>query len=157
MRRRLAETVIKRRPRTTHKCSVSTMIVFTGFLFVSLTLLDILVIKHLWLPIRVDGVSDVLAWFWWFPFWTMQFVFPLALSMLIENKLPMLISYTLFVFGVEDTLFYLIAEQTIPEVYLNIYYLGIFFSPRREIVLFGNFIAFAFLFTIGMFKRRKAV
>jgi len=63
--------------------------------------------------------------------------------------------YVLFVLGVKDTLFYLIAYQTIPKVYLNIYYLGIFFSPRREIVLFGNFIAFAFLFTAGMFKRRK--
>jgi hypothetical protein len=65
--------------------------------------------------------------------------------------------YILRVFGVEGTLFYLIAYQTIPRVYLNIYHLGIFFSPRMEIVLFGNFIAFAFLFTAGMFKRRKTV
>lgn len=153
MQRRLSETAIRRRSRNQppQKCTMRTIIVSTGFLFVSLTLLDIWVIKHLWLPIRV-GVT--LAWFWWIPFWTMQIVFPLALSMLIESKLPMLISYTLFIFGVEDTLFHLIAWNTIPEVYEGVYYLGIFFAPRREIVLFGNFVALAFLFAFAIGKKR---
>lgn len=154
MRRRLSEAVIKRRrPQTTQTCTIPTITVFTGLLFVCLTLLDVWVIKHLWLPIKVDGVSDVLAWFWWIPFWIMQLVFPLALSMLLENKLPMLISYTLSILGVEDTLFHIIAWGHIPEVYENIYYLGIFFAPRREIVLMGNILAFIFLFAVGILRR----
>jgi len=151
VRGRLSETAVggRRRNQTPQSSTMPTIIASTVFLFVSLTLLDIWVIKYLWLPIRI---GEALAWFWWIPFWVMQFVFPLALSMLIESKLPILISYTLFVFGVEDTLFHLIAWNNIPEVYEGIYYLGIF-APRRETVLMGNILAFILLFTVGIVRR----
>lgn len=151
MRERLSETVTeRRRNQTSQNYTMLTIVVSTCFLFLSLTLLDVLVIKYLWLPVRIN---DSLPWFWWAPFWIMQFVFPLALSMLTDSKLPILISYPLFIFGLEDTLFHLIAWNTIPEVYDGIYYLGMFFAPRREIVLIGNTFALILLFAAGTIRR----
>jgi hypothetical protein len=108
-------------------------------LLVMLTLLDVCVIKYLWLPNRTPSFGSHLPWFWWFPFWVMQLVFPLSVSLLLENKIP-LISYILFLTGLEDTLFHLIAWQRIPEIYKGIYYLGMFYSPTREVVVVGNMI-----------------
>jgi hypothetical protein len=108
-------------------------------LLVMLTLLDICVIKYFWLPNRTTSFGSHLPWFWWLPFWTMQLIFPLSVSFLLENKIP-LISYILFLTGLEDTLFYIIAWQKIPEIYKGIYYLGVFYSPTREVVLVGNLI-----------------
>jgi hypothetical protein len=100
-------------------------------LMVSLTLLDVLVVHFL---LWRNGLLFGLPFHWWFPFWVMEFCFPLCLIMMLENKVP-LICYLFFTLGGEDTLYYLFAVGRVPEVYQGIYFLGFIFAPRREIVL----------------------
>jgi hypothetical protein len=104
------------------------------------TLLDIFVIVYLWLPSPTTSFGSKLPWFWWIPFGFIQFFLPLAVSWLLNSRLALL-NYLFFIFGIEDTLFYLIAHRTIPEVYHGIYYLGVFFAPPKHIVLVGNLVA----------------
>jgi len=106
-------------------------------LLVILTVLDVYVIKYLWLLNRTTSFGSDLPWFWWVPFWIMQLTFPLSASLLLSNKIP-LTSYILFATGIEDTLFHIIAWQRVPETYYGIYFLGVFYSPAREIVLIAN-------------------
>jgi len=106
-------------------------------MLMALTFLDVYVIKYLWLPNRTTSFGSELPWFWWLPFWIMQLIFPLSASLLLKSRIP-LISYILFVTGIEDTLFYLIAWQKVPQTYKGIYFLGVFYSPAREIVLTAN-------------------
>lgn len=104
---------------------------------VMLTLLDVFVIKYFWLRNRTTSFGSDLPWFWWLPFWMMQLIFPLSASLLLSSKIP-LVSYILFVTGIEDTLFHVIAWQSVPEIYYGIYLLGVLYSPAREIVLMAN-------------------
>ena len=117
------------------------------------TLLDILVIVYLWLPSPTTSFGSKLPWFWWIPLNFIVFFLPLAVSWLLNSKLPLL-NYLFFIFGVEDTLFYLIAYKTIPEVYHGIYYLGVFFAPSKHIVLVGNLVAVGLAVTLVYGFRR---
>jgi hypothetical protein len=119
----------------------------TILLLLLLTFLDILVIVYLWLPSPTTSFGSKLPWFWWIPFGFIQFFLPLAVSWLLNSKLPLL-NYLFFTFGIEDTLFYLIAHKTIPEVYQGIYYLGVFFAPPKHIVLIGNLVAVGLAVTL---------
>jgi len=54
--------------------------------------------------------------------------------MTFENKIP-LICYLFFVFGGEDTLYYLFTVGHMPEKYYGIYFLGFIPSPARDVVM----------------------
>jgi len=126
-------------------------------MLIALTLLDVYVIKYLWLPNRTTSFGSRFPWFWWLPFWIMQLILPLSASLLLRSKIP-LISYILFVTGIEDTLFNLIAWQEVPQTYKGIYFLGVFYSPAREIVLTANLIGtLASIFCAYVLKRRQIV
>ena len=112
------------------------------------TLLDIYVIVYLWLPLKTTSFGSSLPWFWWIPLGFIEFFLPLAVSWLLNNKLP-LFNYLFFTLGIEDTLFYLIAYQRIPEVYHGIYYLVVFFAPAKHIVLAGNLAAVGLAVTLA--------
>jgi hypothetical protein len=99
-------------------------------LMVALTLLDVWVVYFLLIK---KGLLITLPLYWWFPFWVMEFTFPLCLILMFENKIP-LTCYLFFVLGGEDTLFYLLVTGHIPEVYHGIYFLGLIFSPTIELV-----------------------
>jgi len=100
-------------------------------LMVALTLLDVWVVYFL---LFKNGLLITLPFYWWFPFWVMEFTFPLCLILMFENKIP-LTCYLFFVLGGEDTLYYLVAVGHVPEVYHGIYFLGLIFSPTSELVL----------------------
>ena len=82
-----------------------------------------------------------------------EFFLPLAVSWLLNNRLPLL-NYLFFTFGIEDTLFYLIAYKRIPEIYRGIYYLGVFFAPPKHVVLAGNLLAVGSAVTLAYGFRR---
>ena len=117
------------------------------------TLLDIFVIKYLWLPSPTTSFGSQLPWFWWIPLGFIEFFLPLTVSWLLDSKLP-LFNYLFFTLGVEDTLFYSIAYKTIPEIYHGIYYLGVFFAPSKHIVLAGNLISVGLAVTLAYGFRR---
>lgn len=119
----------------------------TLLILFSITLLDILVIVYLWLPSPTTSFGSPLPWFWWIPMNFIVFFLPLAVSWLLHSKLPLL-NYLFFIFGVEDTLFYLLAYRHIPEIYQGIYYLGVFYAPPKHIVLVGNLIAVGLAVTL---------
>lgn len=123
---------VKAEDESFHK-SVFALIV----LMITLTLLDVYVIKYFWLPNRTTSFGSQLPWFWWLPFWVMQLTLPLGVSLLLNNRVP-LVSYILFATGVEDTLFHIIAWQSVPDIYQGIYLLGVLYSPPRETVLTTN-------------------
>ena len=100
-------------------------------LMIALTLLDVWVVYFILL--RSDLLTS-LPLFWWFPLWVMEFTFPLCIILTFENKIP-LICYLFFVFGGEDTLYYLFTVGHMPEKYNGIYFLGFIPSPTREIVI----------------------
>jgi len=100
-------------------------------LMIALTLLDVWVVYFILLK---NGLLTTLPFFWWFPFWVMEFTLPLCIILMLENKIP-LTCYFFFVFGGEDTLFHLISAGHIPEKYIGIYFLGFIPSPTREIVM----------------------
>lgn len=118
------------------------------------TLLDILVIFYLWLPSPTTSFGSPLPWFWWIPFGFIQFFLPLSVSWLMHSRLPLL-NYLFFTFGIEDTLFYLIATKSIPEIYHGIYYLGVFFAPPKHVVLLGNLVAIGIAVTLLYGLRRN--
>lgn len=97
---------------------------------ISLTLLDVWVVHFLLLK---NDLLVTLPLYWWFPFWVMELTFPLCLILTFENKIP-LTCYLFFVLGGEDTLYYIFAFGRIPETYHGIYFLGLIFSPTRELV-----------------------
>jgi len=99
-------------------------------MMIALTLLDVLVVYFL---LYKNGLLRSLPFFWWFPFWVMEFSFPLCLILMFENKVP-LTCYLFFVLGGEDTLYYLFAVGHVPEIYRGIYFLGFIFAPTRELV-----------------------
>jgi len=117
-------------------------IVSSLVMMIALTLLDVWVVYFLLLK---NGLLLTLPLFWWFPFWVMEFTFPLCLILMFENKVP-LTCYLFFVLGGEDTLYYLLAVGRIPEIYHGIYFLGFIFSPTRELVsktlILGVFLSF---------------
>src|SRR3972149_1827057 len=80
-------------------------------LMIALTLLDVWVVYFILL--RSDLLTS-LPLFWWFPLWVMEFTFPLCIILTFENKIP-LICYLFFVFGGEDTLYYLLTVGHMPE------------------------------------------
>jgi len=100
-------------------------------LMIVLTLLDVWVVYFILLK---NGLLTNLPFFWWFPFWVMEFTLPFSLMLMFENKIP-LTCYFFFALGGEDTLFYLLATGRIPEIYHGIYFLGFIPSPTRELVL----------------------
>jgi len=95
------------------------------------TLLDVWVVYFI---LFRSGLLTDLPLFWWFPLWVMEFTFPLCIILTFENKIP-LICYVFFVFGGEDTLYYLFTAGQIPEKYCGIYFLGFIPSPAREVVI----------------------
>jgi len=105
-------------------------IVSSLVLMIALTLLDVWVVHFLLLK---KGLLVTLPLFWWFPFWVMEFTFPLCLILMFENKIP-LTCYLFFVLGGEDTLYHIFSVGQIPEIYDGIYFLGFIFSPSRELV-----------------------
>jgi len=106
-------------------------IVSSFVLMISLTLLDVWVVHFLLIK---NGLLITLPLYWWFPFWVMEFTFPLCLILIFENKIP-LTCYVFFVLGGEDTLYYLLTMGHIPEIYHGIYFLGLIFSPTSDLVL----------------------
>jgi len=133
---------------------VKSMFATIAILF-CVTFLDVFVIKCLWLPHPATSFGSELPWFWWIPLNFIVLFLPLAASWLLNSKLPLL-NYLFFLFGIEDTLFYIIAEQRIPETYLGIYYLGVFFAPPKHVVLAGNLIAVGIAVTLVYgFKVRR--
>jgi len=126
-------------------------IVSSIVLMIALTLLDVLVVFFLLLQ---KGLLFALPFFWWFPFWVMEFTFPLCLILMFENKVP-LICYLFFVLGGEDTLFYLLAVGRIPEIYHGIYFLGLVSSPTRELVskTLGLSVFFSFIICYVEYKK----
>ena len=130
-------------------------IVSSVALMVALTLLDVLVVYFL---LWRNGLMFGSLFFWWFPFWAMEFCFPLSLIMLFGNKVPF-ICYLFFVFGGEDTLYYLVSVGRLPEVYHGIYFLGFMYAPSREVVLaalsLGVFLSFLVCYLD--FKRVKKI
>ena len=125
----------------------------TILILLFVTLLDIYVIVYLWLPSPTISFGSGLPWFWWIPLGFIEFFLPLAVSWLLNNRLPLL-NYLLFTFGVEDTLFCLIAYKGIPEIYHGIYYLGVFFAPPKHVVLAGNLLAVGLAVTLAYGFRR---
>jgi len=81
-----------------------------------------------------SGLLTPLPLFWWFPLWVMEFTFPLCIILTFENKIP-LTCYLFFIFGGEDTLYYLFTVGHMPEKYNGIYFLGFIPSPTKELVL----------------------
>lgn len=125
----------------------------TVLILLCVTLLGIFVIVHLWLPLKTTSFGSELPWFWWIPLDFIEFFLPLATSWLVNSKLPLL-NYLFFTLGIEDTLFYVIAYKQIPEVYIGIYYLIVFFAPPKHIVLAGNLVAVGLALTLAYgFKR----
>jgi len=118
---------------------------------VALTLLDVWVVYFLHLK---SGLLVNLPLSWWFPFWIMEFTFPLSLILMFENKIP-LTCYLFFVMGGEDTLFHLFSAGHIPEIYRGIYFLGLVFSPAREFVLKAMFLSFLLSFLICYMEYEK--
>jgi len=112
-----------------------------------ITLLDIYVIVYLWLPIRCTSFGSPLPWFWWIPMNIIVFFLSIVMWWLVDSKLPLL-NYLFHIFGIEDTLFYLISQRGIPDVYHGIYYLGIFYAPSKHIVLLGNLVAVGVALTL---------
>jgi len=112
-------------------------------MMVALTLLDVWVVYFI---LFKNGLLVTSPLFWWFPFWVMEFTFPLCLILMFENKVP-LTCYLFFVLGGEDTLYYLLAVGRVPETYYGIYFLGLVFSPTRELVAktLGLSVFFSFL------------
>ena len=131
---------------------VKTMFV-TIMTLLSVTLPDVYVIVYLWLPSPTTSFGSRLPWFWWIPLGFIEFFLPLAVSWLLNSRLPLL-NYLFFTFGVEDTLFYLIAYKKIPETYHGIYYLGVFFAPPKHVVLAGNLLAVGLALTLVYGFRR---
>ncbi len=125
----------------------------TILILLFVTLLDIYVIVYLWSPSRTISFGSELPWFWWIPLGFIEFFLPLAVSWFFNNRLPLL-NYLFFVFGVEDTLFCLLAYKSVPEIYHGIYYLGVFFAPPKHIVLSGNLLAVGLAVTLVYGFRR---
>lgn len=125
----------------------------TVLILLFVTLLDIYVIVYLWLPSPTTSFGSGLPWFWWIPLGFIEFLLPLTVSWLLNNRLPLL-NYLLFTFGVEDTLFHVLVWKRIPEIYHGIYYLGVFFAPPKHIVLAGNLFAVGLAVTLAYGFRR---
>jgi len=119
---------------------------------IALTLLDVFVVYFLLLR---NGLLVAFPFFWWFPFWVMEFTFPLALILMFENRIP-LTCYLFFVLGGEDTLYYLFAVGRIPEIYNGIYFLGFIFAPARELVT-ATFFLSAFLCLLIFYMEYKRI
>jgi uncharacterized membrane protein len=98
---------------------------------IAVTLLDVWVVYFILIK---SGLLTDLPFFWWFPLWVMEFTFPLCIILTFENRLPV-ICYLFFVFGGEDTLYYLLTVGHMPERYIGIYFLGFIPSPAREVVM----------------------
>jgi len=120
-------------------------------LMIALTLLDVWVVYFLLLR---NGLLITLPFFWWFPFGVMEFTFPLCLILMFENKIP-LTCYLFFILGGEDTLYYLFTLGYMPEVYHGIYFLGLIFSPTRELVSQTLILSVFLSFLICYFDYRK--
>lgn len=127
------------------------LIVLAATVF-GLTLLDIAVVETFYRP-AADWAN---IWRYHMIYWALITVLPLLGSYFTKSLLPLL-TYVLFFFGVEDTLFYGL-QGYLPETYWGVTIAGIFNEPALQTVLWLNIIGLVLsvVFAKSFYKRVDA-
>jgi hypothetical protein len=125
----------------------SSSIAVTILLFLSLVLLDIVVVESFFRPSSLWGT----IWVWNIAYLTVILVATIAVAGWTRSHLP-LYALVLFAFGLEDTAFYSLQLKA-PAYYVGVSILGIW-EPQRNLVLTLNLLGLALVAVIELFYQR---